>query len=273
MKIAGCKIVVTGASRGIGRATAEALARVGGRVALVARSPEVEAVAVAIVAQGGQARGYLADLGNPGEVEEMARRVVGDFGPPDIVVNNAGAGRWLYVEETPVEEVVSMMAAPYFAAFYVTRAFLPTMLERRSGYIVNINSPAAWMPWPGAAGYTAARFALRGLSASLRLDLRGTGVQLLDIGARQGLQQLFRAQPAYRGEIAGDHPACSDSRARTGRCAYRARDRAQSPQDRSAVHASPCTGDAGTRAASRGLDDVAHRRAPGEESMNIRREV
>lgn len=195
MNITGRKIVVTGASRGIGRATAEALARAGGRVALVARSPEVKAVAAAIVAQGDQARGYLADLGNPGEADEMARRVVGDFGPPDIVVNNAGAGRWLYVQETPVEEVVSMMAAPYFAAFYVTRAFLPTMLERGSGYIVNVNSPAAWMPWPGAAGYTAARFALRGLSASLRLDLRGTGVQLLDMVLGKVSSSYFEHNP------------------------------------------------------------------------------
>src|SRR5262249_42934574 len=195
MNITGRKIVVTGASRGIGRATAEALARAGGRIALVARSPEVEAVAAAIVAQGGQARGYLADLGNAAEVDEMARRVVGDFGPPDIVVNNAGAGRWLFVEETPVEEVVAMMAAPYFAAFYVTRAFLPAMLERRSGYIVNVNSPVAWMPWPGAAGYTAARFALRGLTASLRLDLRGTGVRLLEMLLGKVSSSYFEHNP------------------------------------------------------------------------------
>jgi short-subunit dehydrogenase len=195
MNITGRKIVVTGASRGIGRATAEALARAGGRVALVARSPEVEAVAAAIVSQGGQARGYLADLGNAADVDDMARRVVDDFGPPDIMVNNAGAGRWLYVEETPVEEVVSMMAAPYFAAFYVTRAFLPAMLERGSGYIVNVNSPAAWMPWPGAAGYTAARFAMRGLSASLRLDLRGTGVRVLEMVLGKVSSSYFEHNP------------------------------------------------------------------------------
>ena len=193
MQIAGHKIVVTGASRGIGLSTAQALARAGGRVALVARSPEIEEVAAAIVANGGQARGYIADLGNAADVEEMAHRVVADFGPPDIVVNNAGAGRWLFVEETPADEVVAMMAVPYFAAFYVTRAFLPEMLERGSGYIVNINSPAAWTPWPGATGYTAARFAMRGFSQALRLDLRGTGVQLLEIVPGQGCQQLFRA--------------------------------------------------------------------------------
>jgi NAD(P)-dependent dehydrogenase (short-subunit alcohol dehydrogenase family) len=179
MDITGRKIVVTGASRGIGRATAEALARAGGRVALVARSAEVEVATAAIVAQGRQARGYLADLGKPADVDEMARRVIGDFGPPDIVVNNASAGRWLYVEETPAEEVVAMMAAPYFAAFYVTRAFLPAMLERGRGYLVNVNSPAAlchaWIERVAAARSARHR----------RAAARD--------GAWQGLQQLFRA--------------------------------------------------------------------------------
>jgi short-subunit dehydrogenase len=181
MKIRGRTIVITGASRGIGKATAQALARAGGRVALLARSPEIEAVAAEIAGQGGEARGYVADAGNAGDVEAAAGRIVSDFGWPDIVINNAGAGRWLYVEETPPEEVAAMMAAPYFAAFYVTRAFLPAMLERAEGFIVNINSPVAWMPWPGATGYSAARWAMRGFTEALRQDLRGSGVNVLEI--------------------------------------------------------------------------------------------
>src|SRR6266508_3654111 len=173
MKIDGRTIDVTGASRGIGKSAAEALARAGGRVALIARSPEIEQVAAAIA--GGQARGYVADLGNAAEVSEVSQRIVKDLGAPDIVVNNAGAGRWLHIEETPPEEAEAMMAAPYFAAFYVTRAFLPAMLQRGSGTIVNINSPVAWLPWPGAIGYSAARWAMRGFNEALRMDLRGTG--------------------------------------------------------------------------------------------------
>jgi short-subunit dehydrogenase len=195
MKIEGRVIVVTGASRGIGKAAAEALGRAGGRVALIARSPEVEEVAAAIASRGGQARGYTADLGNPADVQDVSQRIVNDLGPPDIVVNNAGAGRWLYVEETPAGEVAAMMAVPYLAAFYVTRAFLPAMLERATGTIVNINSPVAWLPWPGATGYSAARWAMRGFSEALRMDLRGTGIRLLELVPGKVTSTYFEHNP------------------------------------------------------------------------------
>jgi uncharacterized protein len=179
MNISGRTIVVTGASRGIGQAAARALARSGGYIALLARSPEVEQVAAEIVSAGGKARGYIVDLTDPAAVERTAGRIVNDLGMPDIIINNAGAGRWLAVEETPPQEVAAMMASPYFCAFYVTRAFLPGLIERRRGYIVNVNSPVAWLPWPGAAAYLSARWALRGFTAALRAELRGTGIQVM----------------------------------------------------------------------------------------------
>ncbi len=64
-----------------------------------------------------------------------------------------------------------MVAAPYLAAFYVTRGVLPSMLEHRQGFIVNVNSPVAWLPWPGATGYMAARWAMRGFTAALRAGI------------------------------------------------------------------------------------------------------
>jgi len=75
------------------------------------------------------------------------------------------------VEETSADEAVAMMAMPYFAAFYLTRALLPAMLDRGTGQIIYVNSPAALVAWPGATGYTAARWALRGLAEALRADL------------------------------------------------------------------------------------------------------
>jgi short-subunit dehydrogenase len=195
MKIEGQTVVVTGASRGIGKATAEALGRAGARVAVLARSPEIEAVAAAIVSAGGMARAYVADVGKADDVERAARRILDELGPPAVVINNAGAGRWLHVEETPVDEVPSMMAAPYFAAFYVTRAFLPAMLASASGCIVNINSPVAYMPWPGATSYLCARFAMRGFSEGLRLDLRGTGVNVLEVVPGQVTSTYFEHNP------------------------------------------------------------------------------
>jgi len=100
-----------------------------------------------------------------------------------IVVNSAGAGRWLFTEETSPAEAVDMMSAPYFAAFNVTRFCLPDMLKRRRGHIVNINSPAARGTWPGAAGYIAARYALYGFTKALHLDLLGTGVRVTSVVA------------------------------------------------------------------------------------------
>lgn len=108
----------------------------------------------------------------------MANTIMKDRGIPDIVINNAGAGRWLSVEETSSAEVEQMMAAPYFAAFNLTREFLPHMLKRGSGQIVNISSVASRIVWPGAAAYTAARWAINGFSKALRSELYGSGVKV-----------------------------------------------------------------------------------------------
>ncbi len=161
--------LVTGASSGIGAATAKAIARRGGRVLLVARSkPALAQVAAEICANGGAAHVYPADVADPAEVDRLARAIMDEVGTPDILINNAGAGRWLSVEETDPAEVAQMMAVPYFAAFYVTRAFLPAMLRRGSGHIVNLSSPICYLAWPGAAAYGAARWAMRGFTMHLR---------------------------------------------------------------------------------------------------------
>jgi short-subunit dehydrogenase len=179
MKINGSVVLVTGASSGIGAATAKAMARKGGRVLLLARNQiALEKVASDISANGREARVYPVDLTDAEAVIQSANRVTAEVGTPDIVINNAGAGRWLFTEETAPSEAVEMMAVPYFAAFFVTRAFLPGMLRRNSGYIVNVTSAAAFVSWPGAAGYTAARWAVRGFTEALRADLYGTGIKV-----------------------------------------------------------------------------------------------
>jgi short-subunit dehydrogenase len=174
MRIEGTVAVITGASFGIGAATAKAMARHGARVILLARTqPALESVAAEI---GDAAHAYAVDLTDADAVKRVAHTILQRFGAPDIVVNCAGAGRWLTVEETSPEEAVGMMAAPYFAAFYVTHAFLPHMLRRGSGRFVNIGSPATRLIWPGATGYIAARWAFQGFTEALRADLRGTGI-------------------------------------------------------------------------------------------------
>jgi short-subunit dehydrogenase len=178
MRVLGRVVVVTGASSGIGAACALAVARRQARaVVLLARTAAaLERVAREVRALGAEALPLAVDLTDPGAVEDVKARVENAFGVPDVLVNNAGAGRWLFVEETSPAEAVQLMAAPYFAAFFATRAFLPGMISRGSGHVVNVTSVAAYAPWPGATGYAAARWAMRGFTEALRADLRGTGV-------------------------------------------------------------------------------------------------
>jgi len=171
-------VVITGASSGLGAASALAVARRHARtVVLVARTKEtLERVAMDVRALGAEALPCAADLADVRAVDRLQALIENSVGPPDILINSAGVGRFLFLDETPPEEAVQMMAAPYFAAFYATRAFLPAMILRGSGQIVNVTSPAAFVPWPGATGYAAARWAMRGFTEALRADLRGTGV-------------------------------------------------------------------------------------------------
>ncbi len=177
MKINEKLVVVTGASSGIGAATAKAMAKAGGRVALLSRSREpLDRVAGEIGSTGGKAWGYPVDLADADTVASVAKRIMEELGTPDIIVNNAGAGRWLFVDETTPAEAVQMMAVPYFAAFNVTHSFLPAILKRNSGHLVFVSSVGSRFVWPGATAYIAARWAVRGFSEALRADLDGTGI-------------------------------------------------------------------------------------------------
>jgi NAD(P)-dependent dehydrogenase (short-subunit alcohol dehydrogenase family) len=122
MKLKNKIVLITGASSGIGAATARVTAREGAHVLLLARSQEkLDDLAQEIRREGGQARVYPVDMTDAQAVAGVAGRITRDVGTPDIIVNNAGAGRWLSMEETSSEEAVAMMAAPYFAAFFLTR--------------------------------------------------------------------------------------------------------------------------------------------------------
>lgn len=181
MHLQGELVVLTGASRGIGRAAASALAAAGARLALLARSAEVEQVAAELRATGAEAQAFSVDVSAPLQVAAAAEQIRQRLGRPAIVINSAGAGRFLSVEETSPAEAATMIACPYLAAFYVSREFLPDLLSRDRGLIVNVNSPVSRFVWPGATAYAAARWALRGFTAGLRADLRSTGVRVMEL--------------------------------------------------------------------------------------------
>jgi uncharacterized protein len=169
--------VVTGASSGIGAETAVALGQAGWKVVLMARGKQqLEAVAQRITDAKGTAFVEPCDASDHTAVQTVATRITAQHGTPDVVVNCAGAGRWLYAHETPPKEANDMFGAPFMAAWHTTHAFLPGMLARNSGHLIHVGSPVSRLVWPGCTAYAAARWALRGLNEALNADLAGTGV-------------------------------------------------------------------------------------------------
>jgi NAD(P)-dependent dehydrogenase (short-subunit alcohol dehydrogenase family) len=169
-QLAGRLALVTGASRGIGAATARALAAAGARVIRVARSlPE----------PGGERFIDLScDLTDPRQVEALATRVLGAEGVPDIVVNSAGTFLLRPLERTSPDEFEAQLALNLGAAFLVARAFLPAMRDAGRGTFVNVGSVADHTGFPENAAYAASKYGLRGLHETLAAEYRGTGVRL-----------------------------------------------------------------------------------------------
>lgn len=175
-------MLITGASQGIGAATARLFAQQGARVVLLARSADkLAALVEEIRAAGGSAEFHAIDLSEPEATRAMGAEIIERYGPPDIVFHNAGAGRWKAVDETTAAEAQTMMNVPYFAAFNLTAALLPAMLERNSGHFIIINSPAGFVNWPGSTGYASARYAMAGFAQGLRGDLRGTNLHVTKV--------------------------------------------------------------------------------------------
>jgi short-subunit dehydrogenase len=172
-------VLISGASSGIGEATAKLYGARGAHVLLLARNAaRLGDVAKAVRREGGAADAYAIDLADAGAIAETAARIKREAGTPDILINNAGAGRWLPLLETTAEEALAMIKVPYLAAFNLTRAFLPEMLARRSGAIACITSPASYVVWPNASAYIAARQALAGFTEALRAEVKGKGIDV-----------------------------------------------------------------------------------------------
>ena len=170
-------VLVTGASSGIGAATARRFGREGAHVVLLARNAErLERVAKDVREAGGTATAFTVDLQDRTATLDAAARISADIGTPDILVNNAGAGRWRPLVDTSPDEAAEMMAVPYLAAFTLTRAFAPAMIARGSGGIAFVASPASYLAWPNASAYVAARRALAGFAEGVQTELKPAGI-------------------------------------------------------------------------------------------------
>lgn len=194
--------LVSGASSGIGAALSKELAKRGARVILLARNEaRLKQVTAEINAAGDKAQYYVVDLADAERVETLATQIKMELGSPDIVINNAGTGQWKFIQDTTADEAWQMMEVPYFAAFNLTRAFLPEMLKRNSGHIVNISSVSSRFVWPGATAYHAARGAMKGFNEALRADLHGTriGVTLFESGVVES--EYWQHNPGSRERV------------------------------------------------------------------------
>ncbi|HEX6585259.1 MAG TPA: SDR family NAD(P)-dependent oxidoreductase [Solirubrobacterales bacterium] len=204
MKLRDNLVLVTGASSGIGAEIARAAADRGARLLLVARGREaLEKVAAEIRDAAGDATVMPADLANLDDVERLAANVLADAGAPDVLVNNAGAGRWRAIDENEPGEARRQIELPYLAAYELTRALVPAMIKRGSGHIVNMTSLAGFVTIPGASGYGTARWAMRAFSSHLREDLRGTGVDVLLLAPSEVDSPYFAHNPGTRERIPG----------------------------------------------------------------------
>jgi NAD(P)-dependent dehydrogenase (short-subunit alcohol dehydrogenase family) len=162
--------VVTGASRGIGAATAELLASEGAQVIRVARSLSA--------GSHGSFHDVPCDLTDPAQVNRLGVRIVTQHGAPDIVVSNAGSFLLRPLEETDPAEFQQQLAVNLAAPFHVARAFLPAMRNAGKGSFITMGSIADHVGFPENAAYAASKFGLRGLHETLVAEYRGSGVRL-----------------------------------------------------------------------------------------------
>jgi 3-oxoacyl-[acyl-carrier protein] reductase len=170
--------VVTGAGRGIGRATAIALARRGLSIAVLGRTAEhVEVTSLLVENAGVRALPVTCDVSSAAEVGSAAVRVLEDLGVPEVIVHAAGiVRRGPRVEETATSDWDDVIAVNLRGPFLVSRAFLPAMRAAQRGRIIHVASISSTIGCPNNASYAAAKWGLLGLSKSLAEELRGSGI-------------------------------------------------------------------------------------------------
>ncbi len=174
--------LISGASRGLGKAMALELASAGARIALVARDAEKLAeTAAAIRERGAGAEVFLADLTDETQVGELEKQVSAKLGRVQILINNAGMNLRKPLAEFTLEEWRRVMDTNLTSVFLMCRAFVPHMKGTGFGRIINLTSIMSWVSLPGRAAYSSSKTALLGLTRALALELAPDGITVVGI--------------------------------------------------------------------------------------------
>lgn len=172
--------IITGASRGVGRAVALKLAQEGANIVIAAKTTEpnpqlpgtIHSVAAEVEALGVRALPVKVNVREEAEVEAMVAQTMGAFGRIDILVNNAGALWWYPVLETPVKRFDLVMDVNVRASFLCSQAVLPSMIQQRWGHIINMSPPIDLSVLPGKVGYMISKFGMTMLAFGLAEEMR-----------------------------------------------------------------------------------------------------
>jgi NAD(P)-dependent dehydrogenase (short-subunit alcohol dehydrogenase family) len=177
VELRGAVVAITGASSGIGWASALAFAREGARLAVCARREDrLQQLAREAAALGAECLVRAVDVAREAEVDAFVDAAVARFGRLDVMVNNAGYGVRGGVDETPISDYQRLMDVNYMGTVYGCRAALRVMRPKGAGVIVNVSSIVGHRSQPGFAAYSATKAAQVSLTESLRVELRGTGI-------------------------------------------------------------------------------------------------
>lgn len=176
------KVIVTGASKGIGQGIATFLAMDGHEVGLIARSAELLGdVCQSIADQGGTAYAAACDIRNADNTNHAVGHLIATLGGCDALINNAGLVIRKNVFDLSLDEWHQLIDTNVTGLFYVTRAILPHFREQEHGHIINISSISGKVPLPGGSAYAASKFAVTGFSQSLLQEVRDFGIKVTTV--------------------------------------------------------------------------------------------